>query len=111
MILHVVDASNEDLDIQIKTTLEILKGLDVLDKPIITVFNKTDKADINNMFYEDNLIDEKTFISAKEEENLTELMELVEAKLPFKYKNVTIRLPYDKGSILSYFMEIGRAHV
>lgn len=105
LILHVVDASNEDLDIQIKTTLEILKGLDVLDKPIITVFNKTDKADINNMFYEDNLIDEKTFISAKEEENLTELMELVEAKLPFKYKNVTIRLPYDKGSILSYFME------
>ena len=28
LILHVVDVSNKDLDIQIKTTLEILKGLD-----------------------------------------------------------------------------------
>ncbi len=42
--MHVVDASNEDLDIQIKTTYNILEELEVIDKPIITVFNKMDKV-------------------------------------------------------------------
>ncbi|MGO1469122.1 MAG: GTPase HflX [Tissierella sp.] len=105
LLLHVVDVSNEDLDIQIKTTLDILKSLDVLDKPIITVFNKMDKVDITDIFYEDNLIEDKIFISAKEEKNLLKLMELVEEKLPFKYKEVTLKFPYDKHNILNYFME------
>lgn len=105
LILHVVDVSNKDLDIQIKTTLEILKGLDALNKPIITVFNKTDKTDISNIFYEDNLIGEKIFVSAKEEKNLSKLMELVEEKLPFKYKQVTLKISYDEHNIVSYFME------
>lgn len=105
LLLHIVDVSNEDLDIQIKTTLNILQELNVLDKPIITVFNKTDKARTSDVFYEDKLIDDKIFISAKEEENLEELMELVQEKLPFKYKRVTLRIPYEDHDILNYFME------
>ncbi|MFY9286353.1 MAG: GTPase HflX, partial [Tissierellaceae bacterium] len=65
MLLHVVDASNSDIDIQIKTTIEILKELEVLDKPIITVFNKMDRTDIQSLIYESNLVGEKIFISAK----------------------------------------------
>ncbi|MFP5303903.1 GTPase HflX, partial [Cobetia sp. SIMBA_158] len=56
LLLHVVDASNKDLDIQIETTLDILKDLEVLDKPIITVFNKIDKVGNSNIFYSNNLI-------------------------------------------------------
>jgi GTP-binding protein HflX len=40
LILHVVDASSKNLNIQIETTMNILKELEVLNKPIITVFNK-----------------------------------------------------------------------
>ncbi|WP_075725985.1 GTPase HflX [Tissierella creatinophila] len=105
LLLHVVDVSNKDLDIQIKTTIEILKSLDVLDKPIITVFNKMDKTDISDIFYEDKLIGDKIFISAQKEENLLKLMELVEEKLPFKYKKAILKIPYDKHNILNYFME------
>lgn len=105
LLLHVVDASNNDLDIQIKTTIDILRSLDVLDKPIITVFNKMDKTDISDVFYEDRLIGDKIFISARKEENLLKLMELVEEKLPFKYRKVTLKIPYDKHNILNYFME------
>lgn len=105
LLLHIVDVSNEDLDIQIKTTLNILQELNVLDKPIITVFNKTDKSRTSDVFYEDRLIDDKIFISAKKEENLEELMELVQEKLPFKYKRVTLRIPYEEHDILNYFME------
>ncbi len=105
VLLHVVDASNKDLDIQIKTTLNILKDLEVLDKPIITVFNKMDKVDITNLIYENRYIDDKIFISAKEGTNSSELIELVQEKLPYEYKRVMMKISYDKQYILNYFMD------
>jgi len=104
LLLHVVDASNKDLDIQIKTTFNILKDLDVLDKPIITVFNKMDKVDIHNLIYDNTFVDNKIFISAKNNANIDKLMELIEEKLPQQYKAVTLKIPYDKQSLLNYFM-------
>lgn len=104
LLLHVVDASSKDLDIQIKTTMDILKDLDVLDKPIITIFNKMDKVDIHNLIYDTNYLGEKIFISAKNNTNLDKLLVLIEENLPQQYKNVTLRIPYDKQSILNYFM-------
>ncbi len=59
LILHIVDASNSDLDIQIKTTYNILKELDVLDKPIITVFNKIDETNIEDLVYDSRYVDKK----------------------------------------------------
>ena len=110
LLIHVVDASNKDLDIQLKTTFEILRDLKVLDKPMVTVFNKMDKVDIHELEYDSSFVDEKIFISAKNEMNLNELMELVEKNLPQEYKEVTIRIPYDKQNLLNYFMENYEVH-
>lgn len=104
LLLHVVDASNKDLDIQIKTTMDILKDLDVLDKPMITIFNKMDKVDIQNLIYDVNYVDKKIFISAKKNTNLDKLSLMIEENLPQEFRRVTIRVPYDKQSLLSYFM-------
>lgn len=104
LILHVVDASNEDLDIQIKTTNSILEDLDVLQKPIITVFNKIDKIEENNLAYDNKIVDTKILISAESGENIDKLMQLIEEMLPQKYKNVKIVLPYDEQSAVDYFM-------
>lgn len=105
LLIHVVDASNKDLDIQIDTTMRIMKDLKVLDKPMITVFNKMDQANLDNLKYDKELIKNEIFISAKNDLNLDKLMELVEKNLPQEYKAVTLRIPYDKQSLLSYFME------
>ncbi len=105
LLIHVVDASNKDLDIQIDTTMRIMKDLKVLDKPMITVFNKMDQANLDNLKYDKELIKNEIFISAKNDLNLDRLMELVEKNLPQEYKAVTLRIPYDKQSLLSYFME------
>lgn len=105
LLLHVVDTSNKDLDIQLSTTFNILKDLKVLDKPIITVFNKMDQVDIHDLEYNSKLVGTNIFISAKNGVNLDKLMNLVEENLPQQYKNVSIRIPYDKQSLLGYFME------
>ena len=104
LILHVVDASNEDLDIQISTTLDILNSLEVLDKPIITVFNKMDLVELKELVYDNYSIDEKIFISAKDTSDLNRLLELIEEKLPQKFKKVWIQIPYDKQQLLNYLM-------
>lgn len=104
LLLHVVDSSNEDLDIQIKTTYSILKELEVLQKPIITVFNKTDKIQEKGLFYDNKFVDKKISISAKTGENIDELLELVQNLLPQKFEKVTLRLPYDQQGSVNYFM-------
>ncbi len=105
LLLHIVDASNEDLDIQIKTTYNILKDLKVLDKPMVTVFNKIDKVDTNNLIYDNKYVDEKIFISAKNGLNIDKLMETIEENLPQQFKQVTLKIPYDKQNIVNYFMK------
>ena len=105
LILHVVDGSNDDLDIQIKTTHKILKELEVLDKPIITVFNKMDKTDIGNLVFENKYIDKKIFISSKNSTNLDKLLEMIQENLPQKYKDVMLMIPYDEQVLVSYFLE------
>lgn len=66
LILHVIDASSEDLEIQYKTTMSILKDIDVLDKNIITVFNKVDKVNTEDINLPLKVLPEKKiYISAK----------------------------------------------
>ncbi|NLW40617.1 MAG: GTPase HflX [Tissierellia bacterium] len=105
LILHVVDASNSNLDIQVKTTMDILKELEVIDKPIITVFNKMDKVDINNLIYDNKYIGKKVFISCKDGTNLDKLLQMIQESLAVSYKDVTLLIPYGDQQLVSYFLE------
>lgn len=105
LLLHVVDGSNEDLDIQIKTTMDILEDLKVLDKPMITVFNKMDMVNKEDLIYDINYVRVKSFISAKTGLNLNSLVDMIEEYLPFEYKNVNLRIPFSKQALVNYFME------
>ncbi len=104
LLIHVVDASNSDLDIQIKTTYNILKELEVLDKPIITVFNKMDKVDISNIAYDDKYASNKIFVSGKNSTNLDKLLDMIQLNLPQEYKDVILKIPYDKQNLVNYFL-------
>ncbi|NMB08768.1 MAG: GTPase HflX [Tissierellia bacterium] len=105
LLLHVVDASNEDLDIQIKTTYNILEELEVIDKPIITVFNKMDKVKIDDLIYDSRYVDKKVFISSKNSTNLEKLLHLIEDNLPQEYREVNLKIPYDKQELVNYFLD------
>lgn len=80
IILHVVDSANPDVYKQMHIVYETLKELGIQDKPIITLFNKQDLID------EDNIIKdikaEKTLkVSAKTGHGLEELLEVFEEVL------------------------------
>jgi len=66
IIVHVVDASNDKRDVQQKVVLKVLKELGIKDTPIITVYNKCDKA--VGTFNEGDLL-----ISAKNNINIDKL--------------------------------------
>lgn len=104
LLIHMVDASNEDLDIQIGTTYKILQELEVLDKPTITVFNKMDKISIEDLHYDDKYVGEKMFISTMNNSDVESLLENVEKLLPQQYKMVKLKLSYDKQNLVNYFM-------
>lgn len=80
IILHVVDASNPQLDEQMHIVYETLRQLEVVNKPIITAFNKQDKAD-SEMIIRDFKADYIVKISAKTGEGLENLLDTVEEVL------------------------------
>ncbi len=77
IILHVVDTSNEQMDIQMFTVYETLRNLGVTEKPVITAFNKLDKV-ADNEVVRDLQADKVVNISAKYGDGLDCLEEAVE---------------------------------
>ena len=106
LILHVIDASSEDLEIQYKTTMSILRDIDVLDKNIITVFNKVDKVNTEDINLPLKVLPEKKiYISAKNDENMDELLKIIEDNLKEKYFDVKIKFAYSDTDLLYKLVE------
>ena len=77
IILHVVDASNPQVDEQMYIVYETLENLDVKNKPIITAFNKQDKL-VEKPILRDFKADYIVNISAKKGIGLNKLQEIIE---------------------------------
>ena len=77
IILHVVDASNPQVDEQMYIVYETLANLEVKNKPIITAFNKQDKLE-GQPILRDFKADHIVKISAKTGAGLDELQQVIE---------------------------------
>ncbi len=77
LILHVVDASNPQMDQQMYTVYDTLYQLGVNDKPIITAFNKQDREGVETTA-KDMKADVTLRISAKQGNGLEELIDAIE---------------------------------
>lgn len=83
VILHVVDASDENRDQNMATVYETLRKLQIDDKsnkPVITVFNKIDKLEDQEEagLFKDLKADKTVYLSAKTGEGLDGLLSVVE---------------------------------
>ncbi len=107
LILHVCDASNENVEEQAKVTEELLAELGCGEIPILRVFNKCDC--ITELPRQDDSEDH-VFISAKTGFGFDALLRKIAQKLPNRAKRMHLLLPYDKGGILSRIRENGSVY-
>ncbi len=77
IILHVVDASNPQMDTQMHVVYQTLEQLGVGDKPIITAFNKQDLCS-EDIILRDFRADRTLRISAKHGNGIDELKNTIE---------------------------------
>lgn len=99
MLIHVVDYSNPNYKQQIEVTKETLKELGADRIPTIYAFNKTDLVHDEIFKVEENSI----YVSAKNKTGINELVSEICKKVFTQYVNCNMIIPYDKGSVLSYF--------
>ncbi len=99
IILHVVDASNPQMDEQMYIVYETLMNLEVKNKPVITAFNKQDKVD-GEVILRDFKADHVVNISAKTGEGLENLQNVIEEVLREQKILIEQLYPYaDAGKI------------
>lgn len=83
IIVHVVDASNPQMDAQMHVVYDTLRQLEIRDKTIITAFNKMDivRANGGETVLKDFGADYTVYVSAKQRESMEPLLETIEKVL------------------------------
>ncbi len=105
-IIHVVDASNPQAEMQIHVVYETLKELGVLGKKIITLFNKQDAP--GAAVLRDFKSDYSLKISARTGEGLDALNDLLEKLLTEELIYVERVFPYQEAGKIQLIREFGQ---
>ena len=106
VILHVVDASNPQMDEQMHIVYETLTNLEVKNKPIITAFNKQDKVEGESIlrdFHADHIVK----ISAKHKIGLDELQDVIESILREQKVLIEKVYPYAEAGKIQLIRKYG----
>ena len=106
IILHVVDCSNPQMDVQMHVVYDTLRELGVEDKEYITLFNKVDKVEGNPVF-RDFQSDYQLKISAKTGQGLSELSELLGTILRSRKVYLEQLYPYSEAGTIQRIRKYG----
>lgn len=103
LLVQVVDYSDENHMEYIRVTNETLKELGAETIPMIYVFNKADLCEMGTKPIRQG--EDKIFMSAKSEQGIEALVELIAEKLAGGYEDCEFLFPYQRGDIVSYLNE------
>lgn len=99
-LIHVVDSSDENLDMQVKVTRDVLEEFDIKDVPYIVCYNKIDKLEsIDDVNFSSGI-----HMSALNEEDIEKLVETIKLNIFDSYRRCKVLIPYDKGQIVNHIM-------
>lgn len=107
VILHVVDASNPQKELQMHVVYETLRQLGVEDKKIITLFNKQDKVTEPETL-RDRKADAALKISAKTGEGLEDVKRILEQILQERSILIERVYPYAQAGVIQIIRKKGR---
>ena len=105
-IIHVVDASNSQAEMQMHVVYETLRELGVMGKKIITLFNKQDAPGAAGL--RDFKSDYSLKISARTGEGLSELNDLFQKLLAEELIYVERLFPYHEAGKIQLIREYGQ---
>ena len=97
LLLHVVDVSNPDWQIQAQVVENLIMELGAGELPRINVYNKCDCLPVGEFVPHGEDICK---ISARTGEGVDNLLEMINKRLDKGTRRVIIHLPYDKGGLL-----------
>ena len=104
LLLHVVDLSNPQFEEHMQTTLSVLNELGAEDKEILTVFNKIDLLEsdnLENLKLSQNCNEgDLVFVSCESGEGLSKLLQVIEGKLGLTKKERTFLIPHDQYQLV-----------
>lgn len=106
VILHVVDASNDNAFNQMAVVYDTLRKLEADGKPVITALNKQDVAEGESV--KDLKADYVVKISAKTGEGLEELKDVIETVLKEQKVYIEKLIPYSDGGYLNQIRKFGQ---
>ena len=98
LLLHVVDVSDEDWQVQAETVDKVVAQLGAQDIPRVMVYNKADKCAPETLPY--FRAGEGVAISAKTGEGIDELLAAIEQALGRGKHRVSLLIPYSDGAVL-----------
>jgi GTP-binding protein HflX len=106
IILHVVDASNPQAEVHIRTVYETLDRLGCGDKKIITLFNKVDRLDIRPVI-KDLRAERCLMISAKTGENMEECLSAIEDMINAGRQYIETEISYSDAGVINRIRKYG----
>lgn len=109
LLIHVLDISDLNFPEYNKVVWQILKKLDIEDKPVITALNKMDSLCDKGWIekYKSDFPD-SVEISALRKQNLDVLLKLVEKKLEKMITFVSLKLPLNRMDLVDFIYKEGQ---
>lgn len=108
LLLQVIDYSDENYDEYIKTTEETLRELGAEKIPMIYVYNKADLCGMGELAMIQG--DNKIYMSAKSQNGMEALINLIAGQLAGGYEDCRFLFPYQRGDLVSYLNENAVVH-
>ena len=106
LLLHVVDCSNENYELQIAAVMEVFKELDAAEKPMLYVFNKSDRLASPNLCNRMERGREGVFVSARSGENLDLLRQRIADFFAESQLSLTLCIPFADGAAVTRLHQI-----
>lgn len=107
ILLHVVDCSNPQMDTQLHIVYETLRRLEIGDKTVVTIFNKTDRLE-KEVILKDLQSDYQVQLSAKTGTGLEALTDILEQILRNRKIYLEKLFPYAEAGKIQLIRKMGQ---
>jgi len=108
LLLHVVDVSHPHAREHMSAVYRVLEDLGLEDRPALTVMNKIDRLEEPNGLLRELQAEGGVGVSARTGEGLDSLLTRIGAELGATRSTCRLRVPYERGGILSRVYARGR---